>query len=80
MSSYKWRTTNLFPRINSFSDIKAGDIMVFKMDEYKGHVAIAIGNGLMIDASSTTGRVVCRSCNTSYWKRVFFCAYRIFGN
>ena len=50
------------------------------MDDYKGHVAIAIGNGLMIDASSTTGRVVCRSCNTSYWKRVFYCAYRIYGN
>lgn len=80
MSSYKWRTTNLFPRISSFSEVKAGDILVFKMDDYKGHVAIAIGNGLMIDASSTTGRVVCRSCNTSYWKRVFYCAYRIYGN
>lgn len=80
MSSYKWRTTELFPRINSFDEIQAGDIIVFRMDEYRGHVAIAVGEGKMIDASSTTGRVVCRSFNTSYWRRVFYCAYRIFGN
>ena len=80
MTSYSWRSTNLFPRINSFSDIRAGDIIVYKMGDYKGHVAIAIGNGMMIDASSTTGKVVCRSCNTAYWRRVFYCAYRIFGD
>lgn len=80
MTSYNWRTTNLFPRVDSFSDVREGDILVFEMGPYNGHVAIAIGGGKMIDASSNTGRVVCRSYNTAYWRRVFCCAYRVFTN
>lgn len=80
MTSYKWRTTDLFPRISSFSDVREGDILVFEMGPYNGHVAIALGGGMMIDASSNTGRVVCRSYNTAYWRRVFRCAYRVFTN
>ena len=80
MTTYAWRTTNLFPRISNMSDIRAGDIIIFKSGDYTGHCGIAIGNGMMIDASSSNGMVVRRSYNTSYFTRTFYCAYRIFGN
>ena len=80
MTSYMWRTTSRYPRIGSLSSVKAGDIIVYKMGAYSGHVAIAVGNGMMIDASSSEGKVVYRSYNTSYWRQVFYCAYRVFGN
>ena len=62
------------------SNIKAGDVIVFKMGTYSGHVAIAVGNGMMIDASNSEGHVVYRTYNTSYWRQTFYCAYRIFGD
>ena len=80
MTSYMWRTTNRYPRINSMSSIRAGDVIVYKMGTYSGHVAIAVGNGYMIDASSSQGKVVYRTYQTSYWRSVFYCGYRIFGN
>lgn len=80
MTSYMWRTTNRFPRIGSMSSIKAGDVIVFKMGTYSGHVAIAVGNGYMIDASNSEGKVVHRTYQTNYWRQTFYCAYRIFGN
>lgn len=80
MTSYMWRSTSRYPRIGSMSSIKAGDVIVFKMGAYSGHVAIAVGNGMMIDASSREGKVVYRTYNSAYWRSVFYCAYRIFGN
>ena len=80
MTSYMWRTTTRYPRIYSMSSIKAGDVIVYKMGTYQGHVAIAVGNGMMIDASSSEGKVVYRSYQTSYWRSVFYCGYRIFGS
>ena len=80
MTSYMWRTTTRYPRIYSMSNIKAGDVIVYKMGAYQGHVAIAVGNGMMIDASSSEGKVVYRTYQTSYWRSVFYCGYRIFGN
>ena len=80
MTSYMWRTTTRFPRIHSMSSIKAGDIIVYKMGTYSGHVAIAVGNGYMIDASNSEGKVVYRSYQTSYWRQTFYCAYRVFGD
>ena len=78
MTSIMWRTTQHFPRINSISNIRAGDIIVFDMGEYTGHVGIAAGNGMMYDASSSKGMVVYRSYDTNYFHRTFCCAYRIF--
>ena len=80
MTSYMWRTTTRYPRISSMNSIKAGDVIVFKMGTYTGHVAIAVGNGYMIDASSNQGKVVYRTYQTSYWRSVFYCGYRIFGS
>lgn len=73
MTSYMWRSCTKYQRNNSFNNIKRGDVIV-----YDGHVAIAIGNGMMIDASQSKGKVVKRSYQTSYWKSVFICSYRIF--
>lgn len=78
MTSYMWRTTTRYRRISSMSSIKRGDVIVYRMSAYEGHVAIALGNGMMIDASHRNGKVVIRSYNTNYWHSVFYCAYRIF--
>lgn len=78
MTSIAWRSCSKYQRINSFSDIKRGDIIVFKMSASQGHVGIAISSSVMIDASNRNGKVVERSFKTSYWKGVFYCAYRIF--
>ena len=78
MTSYMWRTTTRYRRISSMSSIKRGDVIVYRMSAYEGHVAIALGNGMMIDASSRNGKVIIRSYNTNYWHGVFYCAYRIF--
>jgi cell wall-associated NlpC family hydrolase len=80
MTSYQWRYTTRYPRIGSMSSIRAGDVIVFKMSQYAGHVAIAIGNGMMIDASNNEGKIVLRTYNTNYWRNYFYCAYRIFGS
>ncbi|MBO4848261.1 MAG: peptidoglycan-binding protein [Clostridia bacterium] len=80
MTSYQWRFTTRYRRINSMSSIQAGDVIVFKMGAYSGHVAIAAGNGMMVDASSQAGQVVYRTYQTNYWHNVFYCAYRIFSD
>lgn len=48
------------------------------MSSSKGHVGIAINGSEMVDASSGEGCVVRRSYKTDYWRRYFYCAYRIF--
>ena len=62
-----------YMKISNFSDIKAGDIVVVY-----GHVGIATGNGMVIDASSSSGKIVHRELG-SWWKRNFIVAWRIFG-
>ncbi len=78
MTSRTWRTCTKYKKISSMGDIKRGDIIIYKMSESKGHVGIAVSGSTMIDASSSNGKVVKRSFTTSYWKSVFYCAYRIF--
>lgn len=74
MTSYYWQRTTRYKRITSMSQLRRGDVI-----SYKGHVAICAGNGYMIDASSSNGKVVYRSYQSAYWRRVFVCGYRIFG-
>lgn len=73
MTSSTWKSTDKFTKVTSLSSLKKGDIIVFK-----GHVAIAVGDGTMIDASSSNGKVVHRSSNSPWCQRNFICAYRIF--
>lgn len=73
MTSHTWAKCTKYKRIEKMSDMKRGDVIVFK-----GHVAIYAGNGVMIDASSNRGKIVERGCTSSWSKNNFICAYRIF--
>ena len=82
MTSIIWRTCSKYKRIDSMSDLKRGDILVFKgktMDT--GHVGIYLGSGRMIDASSSRGQVRTTDnvLKSAYWKEHFLMAYRIWG-
>ena len=72
LTSSGWRSTG-YRKVSSLSSLQKGDVIVFK-----GHVAIAMGDGTMIDASSGSGQVVHRSCMGDWSKRNFICAWRIF--
>lgn len=65
-------------KITSYSKLEKGDLLFFYNNAKTkvGHVGIYIGGGRMIDASSSNGKVVKRSCTTSYWKSHFVCARR----
>lgn len=73
ITSAGWRNVGRYTRISNFSDIRAGDIVVVS-----GHVGIAAGGGMVIDASSGHGRVIYHELG-SWWASRFICAWRIFG-
>ena len=83
MTSSGWRTCTRYKRIESMSDLKRGDILVFKGDgSGRGHVGIYLGSGKMIDASSSRGQVRVTDNNilkSKYWQGHFLMAYRIWG-
>lgn len=72
MTSSGWRSAGRYSRVGSFSDLRAGDIVVVR-----GHVGIVAGGGEVIDASSSNGRVVRRSLG-GWWQRNFIVGWRIF--
>ena len=72
LTSSGWRNPGRYTQITDFDSIRAGDIVVVS-----GHVGIAAGNGTVIDASSSNGRVVHRSLS-SWWRNNFKTAWRIF--
>lgn len=64
-------------QINSMDNLQIGDLLFFSTGgKAVGHVGIYIGNGEMIDASSSNGKVVRRSCKTDFWTRNFVYARR----
>lgn len=73
MTSGTWAKSTKYPRIDNMSDMQRGDIISFK-----GHVAIYAGDGIMIDASSSNGKVVKRGSTGSWSQRNFICAFRVF--
>ncbi|MDL2289593.1 NlpC/P60 family protein [Clostridia bacterium OttesenSCG-928-F22] len=77
MNSVAWKSCTKYPTVNSLSQVQRGDILLFSGASV-GHMGIALGNGMMIDASSGNGKVVIRSCTTSYWQKHFIRAYRAF--
>lgn len=52
-------------KITSFNDLEKGDLLFFKKNGRVYHVGIYVGNGLMIDASSSKSKVVKRDCHWS---------------
>ena len=73
LTSMSWRSVTKYEKVSSISKLEKGDIIVFY-----GHVAIAMGDGTMIDASSSKGHVVHRSCTGDWSYDNFICAWRIF--
>lgn len=73
MTSRGWAKSSKYTKIKSINDLKKGDIIVFE-----GHVGIIAGGGMMIDASSSNGKVVRRSYTSSWCKRMFICGFRVF--
>lgn len=67
--------------ITNMDDLQVGDLLFFYNNKFTkvGHVGIYIGAGRMIDASSSNGKVVCRSCTTYYWTHHFAKARRPWG-
>lgn len=63
--------------ITSVGSLQKGDILFFKSDDSSrvSHCGIYIGSGMMIDASSSNGKVVKRALS-NYWKRNFVNARR----
>lgn len=75
MTSAGWAKSSKYPKITSMSKLERGDIIV-----YDGHVGIYLGNGKMIDASSSKGKVRTTSGiqSSSYWTKHFICGFRVF--
>lgn len=66
-------------KITSMDNLQKGDVLFFSTNGKKvGHTGIYIGNGEMIDASSSNGKVVKRSCVSSFWQDNFVVARRPF--
>ena len=64
-------------KITSMDNLQKGDLLFFSTNGKKvGHIGIYIGNGEMIDASSSNGKVVRRSCVSSFWQKNFVVARR----
>ena len=65
-------------KIESLSDVKAGDILFFCGEDGKiRHAGIAISSKNMIDASSSHRKVAERGFQTRYWKEHFAFARRV---
>ncbi|MDR0841618.1 MAG: peptidoglycan-binding protein [Christensenellaceae bacterium] len=73
LTSSGWRSASNYQKVSSLSSLHKGDIIVFK-----GHVGIAMGDGTMIDASSSSRQVVHRSCLGDWSQRNFIVAWRVF--
>jgi len=64
-------------KITSMGNLQRGDLLFFSTNgKGVGHTGIYIGDGEMIDASSSNGQVVRRSCFTSFWQSNFVVARR----
>lgn len=57
--------------INDIDDLQRGDLIFFYARKTIGHVGIVVGDGMMIDASSSNGEVVYRSYLTDHWRSTF---------
>ena len=68
-------------KISSIGGLKRGDLMFFWDDDKGkiGHVSIYIGGGMMIDASSSNGRVVERPATSNWCRRQFRLGRRPWG-
>lgn len=71
MTSKVWPNSK-YETIATLNDMIPGDILCFK-----GHVAIYMGDGIMIDSGSSAGGVSIRQCTSPYWVDNFICGKRV---
>ena len=77
MNAEGFSKVSYWKNITKIEDLKKGDILFFRSDNSSSvsHTGIYIGSGMMIDASSSNGKVVKRAL-TAYFKRNFVNARR----
>lgn len=65
-------------KITDMNNMEPGDLIFYYNNARSkvGHVGIYVGDGMMVDASSSNGKIVERSCRTPYWESHFVCARR----
>lgn len=73
MTSYGWGGAGQYARISSMKDLQRGDVVC-----ERGHVGIYLGNGQIVNASSSNGKVIISNnvFNSSYWVGHFVCGRR----
>lgn len=73
MTSYGWADAGQYTRIGSMSELRRGDVVCVN-----GHVGVYLGDGQIVHASSSNGKVVIASnvFNSSYWTGKFICGRR----
>ena len=78
MNAAGYSKNSRWQKVESRSDLKRGDLIFFRSDSSKSvsHVGIYIGGCAMIDASTSNGKVVKRSCTGSWSRRNFVCGRR----
>ena len=80
-SAYAQGYDDTYPKIESISDLKRGDIVYFDTvndgDDLSDHAGIYLGGGLFVHASSGAGKVIVSSLTSGYYNRVFSWGRRI---
>ena len=74
MTTYNWRFSTQFEKVERFEDLITGDLIVLN-----GHMGIVDENETVIDASSSNGKVVHRDLD-EWWRERFIIGYRIFSD
>lgn len=74
MTSAGWHGSG-YTKISKMSDLQRGDVI-----DYRGHVGIYLGDGKMVDASSSEGKIRISSniFTSSYWTSHFLEGRRVF--
>ena len=75
LSSRYWPSCKAYTKITKITQMIRGDVICFK-----GHMAIYLGRGQLINASSSNHKVATRAdvLTSRYWKKNFRCAFRVF--
>ncbi len=75
MTSYGWSGADQYAYIGSMSELRRGDIVCVT-----GHVGIYLGDGQIVNASSSNGKVIVSTnvFGSSYWTSNFICGRRLF--
>ncbi len=75
MTSYGWADAGQYTKIESMNSLKRGDVVC-----ETGHVGIYLGDGKIVNASSSNGKVIISESvfSSSYWTGKFICGRRVF--